>query len=109
MFMKNVFGLVLLALVLIPALSFGASYSTYNCTSNSTLQETIHHTFVISENESENIFYIEYKNTTCDYGCVLTGSMTAECHPKPFDMTLIITAFIVILLIALIILSRHSH
>lgn len=94
--------MAILAITLLASpLALGATFSNQTCLSNTTLRETNLYNFDITGNTSDNINFTQYKDTYCEYGCVTTGDVSAECQPKPFDMTLLFLGGVFLLFIIL--------
>ena len=102
--MKEIFLMAILAITLLASpLALGATFSNQTCISNTTLRETNLYNFDITGNTSDNINFTQYKDTYCEYGCITTGNVSAECQPKPFDLTIwFIGAIVVVFVIILI-------
>lgn len=95
--------MAILAITLLASpLALGATFSNQTCISNTTLRETNLYNFDITGNTSDNINFTQYKDTFCEYGCITTGNVSAECTPKPLDLSLwfiviIVAVFMIIL------------
>lgn len=107
--MKGMFLIAIMAMCLLASpLALGATFSNQTCISNTTLRETNLYNFDISGNTSDNVNFTQTKDTYCEYGCISTGDVTAECTPKPMDVTLIFIGAIIFLLILVIIIVKVS-
>lgn len=81
--------------------SSGASYST--CYDNSTLRVSFS-TVLINGSETTN--QTEIVDRFCDFGCVQTGTYTAECRISPLMNTIILIFVVILIIIILFIISR---
>lgn len=107
--MKKMFVLVCLGLFLFPFLVSAETFTNQTCTSNSTLRETNQYYFDLNGKPSDDVNLTQIKDTFCEYGCVSTGNVTAECQPKPFDVTLWFIGGIVLLFGAIIFILALSR
>jgi hypothetical protein len=76
--------------------------STQECLDNVTLREYNHYNFQITENVTDNINLTQYKDTQCEFRCQNLTNGTAECSPKPFDITLMFVGGMIVLFVAVL-------